>query len=379
MAGIFSILWAGAIGGSAAKCAIENQACKKDIDRLPNGVPYWIDRKGRTRLCSNDEIFTWVGGIAKTANTGKVIYDERTYNNSIAISKAEKKGCRYAVQEHPRCTHPATVELSTGKVIAKIAAIPVDNERIEYRKWYLYDCYREKYGPHMDLTYCIKIPPNSVKSNDKGIIITKDEFDNIRNCPGCEKNNFRYHDCYIDNNKIYNGGDSENFKFDNLISNLNKKMESERIRKRLEKAYGKEEYKPTISEIDYTNNMWRHVAEIKERKDKNFRKEKYYFEIREKKFMHNECSNIKTGCCLKGDIIQRIPFEYKLDAREFLNKCMPIVTVLNNGTINVQEPDVYTETVDENECFISGYISINCAKYRWDEKNNKIYLEGDNK
>jgi hypothetical protein len=48
-------LYWGALGVSAAKAGIENSKCKQDVRTLPNGVRYYYDRRGITRLCSNDK------------------------------------------------------------------------------------------------------------------------------------------------------------------------------------------------------------------------------------------------------------------------------------------------------------------------------------
>jgi hypothetical protein len=70
-------LYWGALGVSAAKAGIENSKCKQDVRTLPNGVRYYYDRRGITRLCSNDKPIYTNGNGLWTDTDYKVVYDGR--------------------------------------------------------------------------------------------------------------------------------------------------------------------------------------------------------------------------------------------------------------------------------------------------------------
>jgi hypothetical protein len=70
-------LYWGALGVSAVKAGIENENCKQNVQTLPNGVRYYYDRKGITRLCSNDKPIYTNGNGLWTDTDYHVIYDGR--------------------------------------------------------------------------------------------------------------------------------------------------------------------------------------------------------------------------------------------------------------------------------------------------------------
>ena len=189
--GILGLLFT---GKSAIECAAENHYFKQRADRLPNGVEYWIDRKGQWRLCKNNEAI-FKDGTRFTDIHGKVIYDSNEEQNQYARSKVTEKPYqpyRYAVQNNPRTRNPATTDLRTGKVVARVEDYAKKDGTHEYRKWYLWDPCAEKYAGQ-DLTYVVKVNPDFYNINDPGILITKEEYDAINNCPGLNSYNFRYH------------------------------------------------------------------------------------------------------------------------------------------------------------------------------------------
>ena len=379
MAGIFAALWGLMYAGSSIGAALDNAECKQRKTTFDNAVTYYRDRKGTARLMDGTPILLAADGTVTNCKTGEVIYSKKEHANSLAREKTVKNKFRYAVQNHPRCWEPATVELDTGKVIAKIAALPVDNERIEYRKWYLYDVYREHYGPYDDLTYVLKVHPNDVKADDPGVVITKEEFDAIRNCPTLNSYNFRYHDCYVENESysIDGGGDGKYNLVNKAIERLQEsfpKRKEEEIRRKEEAVKREEIEKYKILEKEMEKKQRQHIEEYKRRNNKNFRKDIYYLETREQIFTLAEREKIKAGCCLYGKIVNRVPFSNKDDAMKFLDKSIPISSVVKNGDILIQEQNVYKETVDENECFISGYVFANCKDYYLDMMDRKSLI-----
>ena len=191
--GILGLLFT---GKSAVECAAENHYFKQRADKLPNGVGYWIDRKGQWRLCeTNEAIFK--DGTRFVDIHGKVIYDSNAEENKYAQKQAVSQPYqpyRYAVQNNPRTRNPATTDLRTGRVVAKVEDYCKKDGTHEYRKWYLKDIYTEIY-PGQDLTYVIKVNPDTYDFDDPGVLITKEEYDAIQNCPALNPRypNLRYH------------------------------------------------------------------------------------------------------------------------------------------------------------------------------------------
>ena len=180
--------------GSGVKCAAEDSYWKKQVDTLPNGVRYYIDRLGKWRLIGSDEIITpFANGNVETL-TGRIVYSRTQELNNAAAQAVYSKPTRYryAVQRNKRTKNPLTVDLNTGKAVAKVRQTIKKDGTVEYRKWYFYDLYTDIY-PGQDLTYVIKVNPYDTRRNDPGVVITKEEYEAIQNCPGLNGNNLSYH------------------------------------------------------------------------------------------------------------------------------------------------------------------------------------------
>jgi hypothetical protein len=108
--GLALLFW-GAYGVSAAKAGIENAKCKQDVRTLPNGVRYYYDRRGITRLCSNDNPIYTNGNGLWTDTDYKVVYDGRDdrrkkinreyYEHAKKIAEERGKRLKYIEQMLP--------------------------------------------------------------------------------------------------------------------------------------------------------------------------------------------------------------------------------------------------------------------------------------
>lgn len=194
--GLFGFLGLGMIVKSAIECASEDYQCKQQVTKLPNGLEYWRDRKGRMRSCQTGELIFYSNGVCKDIH-GNILFDEKVLENkrvkekALANKKPYQPYC-YAVQHNSRTTNPATTDLVTGKVVARVEDYSKLDGTHEYRKWYLKDSFAESH-PGEDLSFVIKESPCSYSILDDGILISKEEFDAINNCPGLNQYNFRYH------------------------------------------------------------------------------------------------------------------------------------------------------------------------------------------
>lgn len=185
--GLGTFLWLAMFGASSAKAAWDNLDCKADFETLPNGIKYYIDRRGCFRLVKNDDLIHFqTNGVVKHHKTGKILYDPKADANQKASEHVDSsKGYRYAQQYVDRCDFPATVDLITGRVVAQVQEKVFADGHAEYRKWYLYDVYEEKYGKG-NCGGCMKVSPNRVRYGDPGIVITEEEFNAINTCPKIE-------------------------------------------------------------------------------------------------------------------------------------------------------------------------------------------------
>lgn len=179
---------------SAAKCGEENRQCKKDVQHLPDGTPYYYDRKGRRYLMNGTPICGG-GGDVLTDPKGNVIWSRTQQWNKEAANKVPAGQYRYCAQFCDRSINPVTTNLDTGERIAQIER-KIKNGKTECRKWRWYDIYRDIY-PGRDLTYTCKVLPNSVKEGDPGIVISEEEFEAIKKCPGA-RGSITYHSCWDD-------------------------------------------------------------------------------------------------------------------------------------------------------------------------------------
>jgi hypothetical protein len=190
MSGLFSLIWASAVGVSATKHAIKNSWYKNNSRfTLPNGVEYYYDIDGKCRLL-NGTVIMWkkYGEREKVVEvkTNKVVYDagsEIDKQNAIyeqeAKKKAEADGRLLYIKRNPRCHNlPVFFEFKTGKQLAEIAEVKcLETKEIEYRKWYFYDYLKESLPPGTDLSYGAKVSYDRHRGN--GIVITKEEFDKL--------------------------------------------------------------------------------------------------------------------------------------------------------------------------------------------------------
>lgn len=183
--------------GSGIRCASEDAYFKRQYMTFPNGVRYYLDRKGIAKLMDGTMIVCPTSDVVKDIH-GNIIYDKNAEQNKNAQKRATSQPYqpyRYAVQNNPRTTNPATTDLKTGKVVAKVEDYVKKDGTHEYRKWYLKDIYAEVY-PGQDLTYVLKVNADSYDRLSDGIRITKAEYDAINNCPALDPRypNLRYHD-----------------------------------------------------------------------------------------------------------------------------------------------------------------------------------------
>lgn len=190
---LMNLLFGTAALGSAVKCGIENAECKRDIQHLPDGTPYYYDRLGRRYLLNGTQIFG-TGDDVKDAK-GRVIWSRTNQWNTEAANKIPAGQYRYCAQYCDRSINPVTTNLDTGERIAQIKR-KIKDGKTECRKWRWYDIYRDIY-PGRDLTYTCKVLPNSVKNGDPGIVISEEEFEAIKNCPGV-RSSITYHSCWDD-------------------------------------------------------------------------------------------------------------------------------------------------------------------------------------
>ena len=202
MAGFGALIYGVALAISGGKHAIGNMECKSRPMTLPNGIQYYNDMDGKHRLYDGRQIF-WkqYGEREKVVDLkGNVIYDRGAEIDREAkkIENALKRDCEQSgkslyLKRNPRCNNIwCWFEYKTGKQLAKLSCefdcktgLPV------FRKWYFYDYGLESFkrrNPHIDIN---SLPPDyfdcmvktsygSTEIGDKGIIITKEEFDKYR-------------------------------------------------------------------------------------------------------------------------------------------------------------------------------------------------------
>lgn len=179
MAGLFGLLWAAIVGGSAVGTKIEDLQCMKDVYTLPNGVQYYYDRKGKSRLMDGTLILAFGDGDYKTID-GRILYSKKAENDKRAVEMVRHNKFLYATQDSPRCVGYATVELSTGKIIAKVEERKKKDRSYEYRKWY----FKELHPTVDDKMIKVYNRPTSAfyDSTSSGIEISAEEFNAINTC-----------------------------------------------------------------------------------------------------------------------------------------------------------------------------------------------------
>ena len=159
MSFIFAALYNLFAAGSKAGATIEDMGYKKDVRYLPNGMKYWMDRKGCLRDMNNRKISvenSWDKDrlIVRDIMSQRVIYDAKTANmtnykqqlidlNKELVDKALAEGKRFALQWVPPLTEPVAVDLQDPGMRA-VSFIPVVEEgkpKIKgkvYTGWYMY-------------------------------------------------------------------------------------------------------------------------------------------------------------------------------------------------------------------------------------------------
>ena len=185
------LIFGAIFGGSAIKCAAENANRRvENVYYLPDGTPYWYDRKGCTRLMDGTIIYVSYDKVTDIHNN--VLYDRLGEENNAIRKKVMSSDCKYkyAAQHNIRTNGDVTTDLIAHKVVARIQEKTKKDGSVEYRKWYLYDEVREKFGKMAD--YAIKIQPTIIKDGDPGIVISKEEYDAIENCATIYENKYQY-------------------------------------------------------------------------------------------------------------------------------------------------------------------------------------------
>lgn len=159
MSFIFAALYNLFAAGSKAGATIEDMGYKKDVRYLPNGMKYWMDRKGCLRDMNNRKISvenSWDKDrlIVRDIMSQRVIYDAKTANmtnykqqlidlNKELIDKALAEGKRFALQWVPPLVGAVLVDIQDPGMRA-VSLIPVIEEgkpKIKgkvYTGWYMY-------------------------------------------------------------------------------------------------------------------------------------------------------------------------------------------------------------------------------------------------
>lgn len=202
MAGLGALIYGVALAISGTKHAIGNMECKSRPMALPNGIQYYNDMDGKHRLYDGRQIF-WkqYGEREKVVDLkGNVIYDRGAEidRKSKKIESALKRDCERSgkslyLKRNPRCNNVwCWFEYKTGKQLAKLSC-EFDYKKGEpvFRKWYFYDSALESFkkrNPHININSLpsdyfdcmIRASYSDTEIGDKGIIITKEEFDKYR-------------------------------------------------------------------------------------------------------------------------------------------------------------------------------------------------------
>ena len=202
MAGLGILIYGIALAISGGKHAIGNMECKSRPMTLPNGIQYYNDMDGKHRLYDGREIY-WkqYGQREKVVDLkGNVIYDRgaeidkevREAENKIKIECSQAGDLLY-LKKCPRCYNMCCwFEYKTGKQLAKVTC-EYDYRKKEnvYKKYYFYDSALESFkkrNPHININTLpsdyfdcmIKADPKSIDWGDKGVVITKEEYDKIK-------------------------------------------------------------------------------------------------------------------------------------------------------------------------------------------------------
>lgn len=172
----------GAIG-SGISCKVEDtQFLNKPAYRMGNYFVY-MDRKGMTYIRRNGGLVPVVvaSNELREAKTGKLLWCGMDADNE-KLRKQSFDADSLIYPEYRRYIDgKCAIEKSTGKIIAKIER----NFNGECRKWYWFDPYaarkREAAAEGMEVHDYVfgSVPANMWTTNDPGIVISNEEFENF--------------------------------------------------------------------------------------------------------------------------------------------------------------------------------------------------------
>lgn len=123
--GLLGLLFGGMVAGSAVKCAAEDSYFKQQYSTFPNGVKFWIDRKGTARLMDGTIIINPAGDVVEDIH-GRVIYNRLAGLKEKEVEE-EKEVARkygrtaYSINGSGGVHGRKTIELSTGRQIEYLA------------------------------------------------------------------------------------------------------------------------------------------------------------------------------------------------------------------------------------------------------------------
>jgi hypothetical protein len=174
---LLTLFTLGALGVSATRAGIEDMHFREKTYTLPNGQRYWMDRLGRCRLCSNDKLIFGDCTGRWYDDKHRLICDKKAIERQNQRTQAIKENrLSYDCYTDRTGGHRANVEVSTGKVIARMQRRKLKDGSYECRKWYLYDIYAIKYP---DDSMCMTVRPDNYNWEDKGIVISESEFERL--------------------------------------------------------------------------------------------------------------------------------------------------------------------------------------------------------
>lgn len=184
-----NLIFGAALGGSAIKCAAENAKNRTNAKELPNGMLYWIDRLGKTRLMDGTIIHIdyFNGKIMQVEDLihHKIIYDgwaikrKNIINQNVALEKEVEKQVivlnnkyPYRVAYHSGANMWGVKNLKTGEFIIRLDKYYNQGVPTKYKKW------NYKSGFPIGRSFNPNLSYNSLKY-DGETEISKEEFQTI--------------------------------------------------------------------------------------------------------------------------------------------------------------------------------------------------------
>lgn len=169
MSMIFSLIYGLFSLGSRVGAGLEDLECQKDLRRLPNGMYYYMDRKGALRDTKGRHIAvqnSWDADrlIVEDVASQRIIYDAKTANmqkyksqllalNEEFEKKAEENNQRFMVQWRPPFCLGCVIDRETGRNVTFIPVIDPSKPNFEgcnYSCWYAYQSRDKHYcGGHV--------------------------------------------------------------------------------------------------------------------------------------------------------------------------------------------------------------------------------------